>query len=79
MERVTHELRAAIQQSDHESVRKKFDELKKMNLLKVRSAKLLELIGKGSGVNVCFSVYGYLPKSISRDVKPIRYVLFFSF
>ena len=74
MERATHDLRAAIQQENHELIRLKFDQLK--GFLKVRSVKLLDLVQKGQ-VNVCFAVYNHLPKSISWDVQPIRYVNFF--
>ena len=74
MDRVTHELRAAIQQENHEFILENYEELRKF--LKVRSVDLLELSKKGS-VNVCFSVYGNIPKSISREVKPIRYVVTF--
>ena len=66
MEGVTHELRAAIQQEDREVMYENYNKLRKS--LKVRSVDLLDLSKKGV-VNVCFSAYGDLPMSISRDVK----------
>lgn len=50
MERVTHELRAAIQQENHEVICKNYDELRKF--LRVRSVDLLEL-NKKSAVYKC--------------------------
>ena len=73
MDRVTRDLRAALQEENLELLKKSFDELKARHSL-VKSADVLSLLNKGL-VNKCFSVYGCIPMSLSLDYIPIRYVI----
>ena len=74
MDRVTRDLRAALQEESQVFlvVKKIVDELKARHSLVERAD--VSLLNKGL-VNKCFSVYGCIPMSLSLDYIPIRYVI----
>ena len=74
MDRVLCEIKAALVQEDHDLIRKNFEFLRN-SILKFRSSSVsvdvLDLCNKGV-LNKCFSAYGCLPSSLSKDYIPIR-------
>lgn len=62
MERVAHDLRAALQEENHELLRNCFNELLKY-ISVLRSADVLYLLNKGL-LSKCFSSYGCIPMDV---------------